>query len=260
MSDPEWRQVWALAESMFYYIRKKQERKIQEQERKTQEQERRIQWLREYKMYQETILYSRINIFIVASSILVAAFFGADETCLRFPMALLGLVVTALWLFVVRRQKQVVDDLRAELQVTDPLYQRLRSAREDKDSQEKRSQGQGPLFFRAAAYLRGFLGRHRRLASGEISRHRRLAFGVFPGLHRRIDSCELPGLLAIAITICPKENIRRNANFRFAVEMISLRRASGQRYRTAVPARPREAKTDRPVRSSLRERSPRDEA
>ncbi len=107
-------------------------------------------WVRDYKNHQENILYSRINIFIVVSAILIAGFVGVLEVStpdLRYHVAWLGLGVAGLWIVVILRQWRVTRHLRDLLKVSDPLYRKMKNHRAEKDSRlTKLLSGQAMLF------------------------------------------------------------------------------------------------------------------
>lgn len=104
-----------------------------------------IQWIREYKLHQENILYSRVNIFIVVLSIFVAIF-GAtiqsgslDSRSHEFAYIVLVLAVllTAFWFSAVHRQNVILIDLRSELKEKDLIYKNWKAARDSEDRNKK---------------------------------------------------------------------------------------------------------------------------
>jgi len=98
------------------------------------------QWLRQYKLHQEEILYSRINIFVVVLSIFVAIFGAAQsqDAVIAFAVLLLGAVLTIVWWLAVHRQNVIVNDYRFRLDVEDPLFRKWREDRWRKDKEEGR--------------------------------------------------------------------------------------------------------------------------
>ena len=88
--------------------------------------------LREYKKFQEELLYSRINIFIVVSSISAAGFSASSPDSGLFEFSLVGILVTIIWWINVFRQSVVVEDLREELE-DDPIFRLLRKRRLKQD-------------------------------------------------------------------------------------------------------------------------------
>ncbi|MCP4545425.1 MAG: hypothetical protein GY835_03025 [bacterium] len=113
-----------------------------------------LKWLRDYKNHQESILYMRINIFIVVSAILIAGFVDVPikDLLLRCSVASLGLGVTVLWIVVVLRQWTVTKHLRhflLKLGNVDPLYRSMRAYRILRDEESfltKRLSGETLLF------------------------------------------------------------------------------------------------------------------
>ncbi len=113
-----------------------------------QGKEWRASWYYDYKKHQEEILYSRVNIFMVAVSILAAALVAVQEPLLRLFVAFLGLASTAFWYLAVKRQKEIVGDLRLQLEDADCLYKEMKRFRDRRDEKLKRRiSGHWLLFF-----------------------------------------------------------------------------------------------------------------
>lgn len=114
-----------------------------------------ICWLREYKIHQETILYTRVNIFVLVMSILIATTLMAQDKNKLISIIICGfsIVVTVLWFLIIRRQKQVVDDIRDMLLKSDKVvYEKIRQLRNLRDKgkdkgKKRRISGQSLLFF-----------------------------------------------------------------------------------------------------------------
>lgn len=81
-------------------------------------------WLFDYKMHQENLLYARINIFIVVSSIFLASFATISQSKEFIPsltVCLLALGVTIIWILNVRRQMFIVNFYAEKLKL-DPTF------------------------------------------------------------------------------------------------------------------------------------------
>ena len=94
-----------------------------------------LQWLRQYKQHQEEILYSRINIFILVSSIFVGIFgvVLSQDVKIAFAVSCLGAALTIIWWLAVHRQRVIVNDFRVRLDDTDTYYKECRNDRRTKD-------------------------------------------------------------------------------------------------------------------------------
>lgn len=102
-----------------------------------------LQWLRQYKIHQENILYSRINIFILVSSIFLGIFgvvlsqdVRSQDVEIAFAVSCLGTIITIVWWLAVHRQRIVVNDLRRRLYKHDTLYRKRRIVRDKLDKKQ----------------------------------------------------------------------------------------------------------------------------
>ncbi|MCH8045160.1 MAG: hypothetical protein IID44_15730 [Planctomycetes bacterium] len=100
----------------------------------SQQQRDDIKWLRDYKLHQENILYSRINIFIVVSSIFVGSFcILQSQVFLAYLAWLAGAALTRVLWLAIRRQSMILNDYRDLLYNEDPVYRNWRRYRKWKD-------------------------------------------------------------------------------------------------------------------------------
>ncbi len=82
----------------------------------------------EHKLHVEDIFYNRLNFFLVFESIFLSSVVSAAFTKLPsgkivlIILTSLGLVITFLWGYAQARQKYILDDLRAHLEVIAPEY------------------------------------------------------------------------------------------------------------------------------------------
>lgn len=89
------------------------------------ENEQLARWYFQKESHEQNLLYQRINIFLLASSVVVVGFAGAVQTMdLLFLIGtgLLGLVIALSWLRVVHRQVQIVDWLKERLLEVSTCY------------------------------------------------------------------------------------------------------------------------------------------
>lgn len=91
------------------------------------------QWLRQDKMHQEKILYTRINLSVVVLSILTVAFARTQHHLVRIVTGLFGIGLAVIWFLLIHRQRQIVDDLRDMLEASDGTYQKMRRIRSYRD-------------------------------------------------------------------------------------------------------------------------------
>lgn len=116
------------------------------------DEEEKIPWLRKDKMHQENILYTRLNIFILVMSIMfaTAVMVWDKNKCISQIICWFGLLVTILWLIIILRQWQVVNDIRDMLEWSDKyVYQKIRGLREKRDGEKifRKMSGQKLIFF-----------------------------------------------------------------------------------------------------------------
>lgn len=96
------------------------------------------EWLRQYKMHQEGLLYSRINIFLLSVSLIAAIFMTSAASIFKGSLEahwllqllilflpILGLCLTLAWWFAACRQKEVVDFYSKMQKRSDPFYEWL---------------------------------------------------------------------------------------------------------------------------------------
>ena len=88
----------------------------------------------QYKMHEEDIFYQRNNFFLVAESMLLialATLFGAARTTfsLILVLAILGCVLTIVWIYVSSRQLSVIQQISKESQAVVEVYARIRLER-----------------------------------------------------------------------------------------------------------------------------------
>ncbi len=91
-----------------------------------------IEWLRQYKMHQENLLYSRINIFLLSLSLIAAISITVTSSIpihviiwlklLPLFVSFLGLSLTWAWWFAVSRQRKVVAFYSMLQKKYDPFY------------------------------------------------------------------------------------------------------------------------------------------
>ncbi len=107
--------------------------------------------IREYKIFQEGILYQRVNIFIVTSSIFVTAFVASaylsTDRWIPGAIGFIGLVSTIIWWISLKRQNVIVNDQRVML-TEDPIYRLFKKGRKGEDPKWKgRDRGYFPGHF-----------------------------------------------------------------------------------------------------------------
>jgi len=88
----------------------------------------------EYRLHEDTIFYQRLNVFLVAESMLLVAFallFSSPEKSFFVPLivVILGCFLTAAWLYVSHRQMVVINQIRMEAEKAVPTYRKIRKDR-----------------------------------------------------------------------------------------------------------------------------------